>query len=115
MDQTGERFAYRCLPLTTANSHGWEILCPSAFEVSWDGGKSLDAMKVVSLQSPVDRPLDFVVSHFGAGVLTFHTGYLFQTDPGYNLYVCGPVNRPKDGAIALTGIVETDCCRSHSP
>ena len=33
MDQTTERFAYRCLPLTIANTHGWEILCPSSIEV----------------------------------------------------------------------------------
>lgn len=108
MEQTGERFAYRCLPLTTANCHGWEILCPTSFEVSWNGGSGLESMKVVPLQGPTDRPLDFAISHFGAGVLTFHTGYLFQTEPGHNLYVCGPINRPKDGAIALTGIVETD-------
>ena len=31
MDATGERFAYRCLPLNIANAHGWEILCPSSF------------------------------------------------------------------------------------
>ena len=27
MDATHERYAYRCLPLTIANAHGWEILC----------------------------------------------------------------------------------------
>jgi len=108
MDQTGDRFAYRCLPLTIANTHGWEILCPSAFEVSWNGGRGQADLKVVPLDDPGVSPLDFAVSHFGAGVLTFHTGYLFRTEPGYNLYVSGPVNRPKDGAAALTGIVETD-------
>jgi Family of unknown function (DUF6065) len=28
MDNTGERFAYRCLPLNIANAHGWEIFVP---------------------------------------------------------------------------------------
>lgn len=108
MEQTGERFAYRCLPLVIANTHGWEILCPASIEVFWRGGAGLGDLKVVPLGDHAGTPPGFAASHFGSGVLTFHTGYLFQTDPGYNLYVSGPVNRPKDGAVPLTGIVETD-------
>ena len=47
-------------------------------------------------------------THFGSGILTFHTGYLFRSDPGFNLWVQGPVNDPKDGIAALTGVIETD-------
>lgn len=108
MEQTGERFAYRCLPLVIANTHGWEILCPASIEVYWRGGTGLDDLKVVPLDDHAGPAPAFATSHFGSGVLTLHTGYLFRTDPGYNLYVTGPVNRPKDGAVPLTGIVETD-------
>ena len=108
MDQTAERFAYRCLPLTIANTHGWEILCPSSIEVYWRGGHGLGDMKVVPAGNPDGPPPAWATSHFGAGVLTFHTGYLFRTEPGYSMYVSGPVNTPCDGAIALTGIVGTD-------
>jgi len=104
MDRTGDRFAYRCLPLTIANTHGWEILCPVSFEAYWNGGKRPKDLKVVY----GGKTSSIAVSHFGHGVLTFHTGYLFRTDPGYSLYVTGPVNSPKDGANALSGIVETD-------
>ena len=108
MDMTSERFAYRCLPLTMANSHGWEILCPASVEIFWNGGAALSDVQIVPLGSSRTPIPEFVVSHFGGGVLTFHTGYLFRTDPGYNLHVSGPVNQAKDGAAALTGIVETD-------
>ncbi len=27
MDDSPQSYAYRCLPLTIANTHGWEILC----------------------------------------------------------------------------------------
>lgn len=48
------------------------------------------------------------VSHFGSGVLTFYIPRIFRTDPEYDLVVQGPVNSPKDGIYALSGIIETD-------
>jgi hypothetical protein len=33
---------------------------------------------------------------------------LFRTEPGYDLMVVGPINRPKDGIAPLDGITETD-------
>ncbi len=48
------------------------------------------------------------VSHFGHGVLTFHIPCLFRTDPGFDLMVQGPINRPKDAIAALSGVIETD-------
>lgn len=48
------------------------------------------------------------VSHFGGGVLTFHIPCLFRTDPGVDLFVTGPINRPKDAISALSGVIETD-------
>ena len=50
MDATPGRFAYRCLPLTSANSHGWEMLCPADFEITWNGGDGLDALVIESDQ-----------------------------------------------------------------
>ena len=33
-----DRHPYRCLPLTMANTTGWEILCPVGFTAEWNGG-----------------------------------------------------------------------------
>lgn len=104
MDNTREKFAYRCLPLTIANSEGWEMLCPVDFTAEWDGSDGFSAIHIVAEGARHLAP----ISHFGAGILTFHVNVLFKTEPGYNLYVTGPVNEPKDGIQALTGIVETD-------
>lgn len=105
MDQTGDRFAYRCLPLNIANSHGWELLCPQGFEAVWSGRKDKDAIRIFFDDPDGPRP---AVSHFGHGILTFHVQGLIRTEPGYDLWVAGPVNRPKPHIHALTGIVETD-------
>lgn len=104
MNATDQRFAYRCLPLNIANTHGWEILCPSPFTAIW-GGEPEPGSVLVTPGSGGPPP---AVSHFGAGMLTFHLGCIFRTEPGYDLVVQGPVNSPKDAIAALTGIVEAD-------
>jgi hypothetical protein len=104
MDKTPQRFAYRCLPLNIANCHGWEVLTAAKVKAVWRGGSGLDALTIETDAPPHHRP----VSHFGSGILTFHVPCLFQTEPGYELFVSGPPNRPKHGIAPLTGIVETD-------
>src|SRR5581483_9937743 len=64
----------------------------------------LEAVRV----RPVGEGRPSAFSHFGAGVLTFSVKALFRTEPGYDLMVTGPLNEPKDGVQALTGVVETD-------
>jgi hypothetical protein len=107
MDETSDRFAYRCLPLSIANSYGWDILSPCAFQIEWTGGNLATDLTVQVLDNY--RYLkDFAVSHFAHGIITFHPGYLFQTEPGWNLIATGPFNQPKDGITPLTGVIETD-------
>jgi hypothetical protein len=104
MDDTDNRYAYRCLPLTIANAHGWEILCAAGFSAIWTGGRGIDA---VTVTPDVGAPA-VSLSHFGHGVLTFHVPCLFQTEPGFDLMATGPINRPKDSIAPLSGLIETD-------
>lgn len=104
MDDSDQRFAYRCLPLNIANSYGWEILCPAEFSAVWDGGKTKDAIRI----TPKPELAAPSISHFGSGVLTFHVPFLFRTASGFDLFATGPLNRPKDGIAPLSGIIETD-------
>jgi len=106
MEATPDRFAYRCLPLNIANAHGWEILAPAGFTAVWDGGAGREAITI----RPDRRSQAHLVpvSHFGGGVLTFHIYGVVRTEPGYNLWVSGPVNRPKDAIQPLAGVIETD-------
>jgi hypothetical protein len=106
MDGTPEAFAYRCLPLNIANAHGWEILAPFGFEAMWNGATTTAG---VAIRLPPGATSDLApVSLFGQGVLTFHIFGLFRTDPGWNLWIGGSPNSPKDGIYPLSGVVETD-------
>lgn len=105
MDATHHHFANRCTPLTIANASGWELLNPVSFTVTWNGySKTAD----VSFHlNEAGKKLNFVSSIFGHGIVTFHPGYLFRTDPGWMMSVRGSPNRFKDGIHPLDGLVET--------
>jgi hypothetical protein len=107
MDRIRDNHAYRCLPLNIANSHGWEILSPCAFEVTWTGGVPALATTVKALDGYPDLA-QFAVSHFAYGIVTFHLGYLFRTERGWDLFASGSLNNPKDGIAPLTGVIEAD-------
>lgn len=103
-DHTHPRHPYKCLPMVVANTTGWEILCPKAFSATWNGKGQIADLIVQYDDGVSDR---FATSHFADGTLTFRTGYIFRTDPGWNLMFMGPPNRFKHSIQPMTGIVET--------
>lgn len=107
MDATGDKFAYRCLPLVMANQAGWVVGCPLNFSAVWNGKADKDA---VTVRFPEGEGTNTgqIRSHFGSGILTISLPWLFRTSPGYGLWVRGPSNTVKDNMTALDGIVETD-------
>ncbi|MCB1474338.1 MAG: hypothetical protein KDJ68_16050 [Rhodobiaceae bacterium] len=107
MEATPSRFAYRCLPLSIANSSGWEIRMKAGVSIYWNGGSLIEDFRIVWDEgaSPADHNCG---SHFGSGIVTFHTGYLFRTDPGWAIWARGAPNAVKDGIQALEGLIETD-------
>lgn len=107
METFTDRHPYRCLPLSMANTTGWELLTPMAFTAEWNGGL---LQEDIALRPDHPHP-DFHLhakSHFSHGVLTLHAGYLFRTPPGWSMWAMGPPNHIKDGIQPLAGLVETD-------
>jgi Family of unknown function (DUF6065) len=102
MDETSQHFAYRCTPLSMANASGWEILLPCSFTATWNGGPNKE--DIIFDGASHNR----VSSHFNHGILTFYTGYLFRTSPGWGLWCRGSPNTSKFGIVPLDGLVETD-------
>ena len=105
MAETPSGFAQRCLPLLIANQVGWTVLNPVAFTAAWRGGVVVNDVLVLPNVAG-EKPMG--MTHFGSGILTFTVPFLFRTPPGYQLYIKGPANEPRDGISALEGIVETD-------
>lgn len=106
MDDT-EGHAYRCLPLSIANSHGWVLCCVEAFEAEWNGSDNEKGVKLYPKQA-LGEDLRTVSSHFGYGTITFEIRAIVRTPPGYNLWISGMPNQFKDGIQALSALVECD-------
>lgn len=109
MDATPDRFAYRCLPLSIANTTGWEMVLEADMRAFWNGGDQVGDLKVEATNSQDETYVKHMAgSHFGSGVLTFHTGYIMRTSPGWGMWARGTPNSIKDGIAALDGLIETD-------
>lgn len=104
MDAVPQKYVYRCIPLTAANTMGWEILNPVDATVRWDGG-----MMNTDVRVKPAAPSPFAASsHFGGGVVTWYLPFLFRTSPDLGLVVTGPANHDRDDAVPLDAFVRTD-------
>ena len=91
-----------------ANAHGWEIGLARDVRARWSGGPLTTDLELdIAGPAPADGGA-VALSAFGSGILTFYIPALFRTEPGYNLWVTGPVNQFKDGVAPLSAVVETD-------
>lgn len=107
--------AVKCLPLSIANTIGWEVLCPDGVTIEWDGRPGADGLRVTfdeperwaSSKDDRTRPQPFAKSHFATGVVTFDVGWLFKTPPGWSLLAMGKPNDYRDGIYPLMGAIET--------
>lgn len=106
MDDTIEKFAYKCIPLKIANRYGWTVINPVDFSVSWFGGKSPANVEILS-----DDPefLDQnIITHFGGGTFTIELDFVIKTPEGHSLYLRGVPNKSYGILKPLDAIVETD-------
>ena len=102
MEKTDSRFAYRCLPLSIANSHGYVFSLKKPVQFIWNGENTTDAITIKS------NPDDMIASIFGSGIITLHLDHIVTTNKGDNIVITGPHNQYFTGMHHLTGIYETD-------
>ena len=100
MDNTYKKHAYNCLPLTSANVNGWELILPQDVVVEWSGQN--EPPKVLEGEFYMGRPL--VVPSI-IGIISFTTGWAINTEEGYDTWVSGSPNYFIDGAVPLTATI----------
>ncbi|MDA0898405.1 MAG: DUF6065 family protein [Bacteroidetes bacterium] len=111
MDDTYNKHAYRCLPVTEANVSGWEIVLPHDVVFQWDGGTSVPR---VLEGGTVTRSINGhsyeqnIVQQSIVGMATFCLGWVFNTPPGVHTWLTGTPNYVVDGAIPLSASIPSD-------
>ena len=103
MDAVPQKYIYRCVPLISANTQGWEIINPVDADVTWNGGETNFDVQVDAAQHPFAPQ-----SHFGSGMATWYLPFLFRTPPDMGLIVTGPANHEHNDAVPLDAFVRTD-------
>src|SRR6185503_19879409 len=67
MDDTPDRFAYRCLPLLIANQAGWFLLNDQRISIIWIGEAAAASLVVRATDGSKPK---LCSSHLGNGVIT---------------------------------------------
>lgn len=102
MDDTPEKHAYMCFPLTLTNRLGWGISFPEDISFVWDGivDTSPDHIKVLAGEK-------YVYTGRGNATISFNTGLIFKTDPQTTLLTMPVPNLFVRGAQCYTTLIST--------
>lgn len=103
MEDTYDRHAYKCFPVSFANSIGWSISFTEDIEFIWDGITDTTPDHVEIIKSPAN------VCNLGRGnaTISFNTGLYFNTDENTSIVSIVPPNYFIDGATPFTSMMST--------
>jgi hypothetical protein len=87
MDNTPEKHAYRCFPVTQANMVGWNLYCNEDVKFIWNGITDTSPENVKILEGK-----NFTYSGRGQSTVSFTTGLVFKTEKDVSFLVINPVN-----------------------
>ena len=100
MDDTYNKHAYRCLPLSAANVNGWEVVLQQDIKLIWDGGNTVPRI----LEGDIFKGRT-IANCNKIGMIDFHIGWAFNTEHGYDTWLTGSPNYFLDGATPLTASI----------
>lgn len=102
MDETQEKHAYMCFPLSLTNRLGWGISFPGDIRVVWDGITDTTPDHVKVLEGH-----EFVSTVRGNATLSFLSGLLIRTDENTSTMAMPVPNLFVRGAQCYTSIIST--------
>jgi hypothetical protein len=110
MDQTAEKHAYRCFPVTQANMIGWSLSCSKDIRFIWNGinDQSGDNIKILEGE-------DFCYTGRGQSTLSFNTGVVFKTEENVSLFTINPVNYFNEDFETMSCLMSTSFYHNPIP
>jgi len=103
MDATGDRHAYKCFPVSMANSVGFSISFLDDIEFIWDGISDTTPDHIKILKSG----LNVCDTGRGNATISFNSELIFKTPINMSMLSIVPPNYFIDGAMPFTSIIST--------
>lgn len=102
MDETFDRHAYNCFPVSLANRLGWGISFNEDVSFVWDGVTSSEDKHIKILEGG-----DFVSTRRANRTVSFDTGLYFSPHTNISLLTMPPPNMFLDGIQCISTIVSS--------
>jgi Family of unknown function (DUF6065) len=111
MDETSDAHAYKCFPVSLANTVGWSISFLDDIEFVWDGisDTTSDHVKIIS------DPGNVCSTQRANATISFYSGIFFDSGPDVSLLQIVPPNFFVDGATPFTTIISTSVLKDAIP
>lgn len=103
--------SYHCLPVVVGNQYGFAIRSLVSWTAVWNGGPDPSDTRITLALEDEGNSLQYVQTHFGAGIVTVQNRFHFRTPPGVNLMVTDAPNCFHFNLSNLFAVVETDNLR----
>lgn len=111
MENTFDRHAYQCFPLSLANTIGWTFYYPEEIKFIWNGkdpNSVANDLKIISGER-------FVHANRANGTISFNTGLTFKSEKNISLLIMPVPNQFIDGVSPFTCLISTSVQRSELP
>ncbi len=109
MNNTSEKHAYRCFPVTQANVIGWNIKCEKDIEFEWDGIND-QTNQHVEIFSPKNS-----YASRGQSSISLETGLVFRTDKDVSVWTINPVNYFSEDFETMSSLISTSFYNNPLP
>jgi hypothetical protein len=102
LDETPDKHAYKCFPVTSANMVGWNISCDKDIRFIWDGINDTSQDHVTILEGG-----EFTYTGRGQSSLSIHTGIVIRSDQNTSIMTINPVNYFNDEFETIATVIST--------
>ena len=110
MDETFDKHAYNCFPLTLTNGLGWGLSFPGDIVFKWDGINESNGGHVKLIEGH-----DFAYTERENASISFKTGLMFVTEDNLSIMAMPIPNMFIDGIIPFTTIMSTGFFKGEFP
>ena len=110
MDETFDKHAYHCLPVSLANTLGWALSYPEDIIAVWDGtrGPEKEHVKIISGSK-------YASCDNGNGTIRINTGLIFETDEQTSIMMYQPPNMFIPHGQAMTTVISSGWYKKIAP